>query len=1026
MHQGPQLTLDRARRVLEERIRPAVHADAVPFTVESVQLPGEPEEARVAAARAHLPYTVGDPWGPAWGTTWFRLQADVPERFAGHRLEAVIDLGFETSKPGFQAEGLVLTDHLEPIKAVNPRNQWVPITDAAVAGERVVLRIEAASNPVMLDESALFQPTDQGDRLTASPSPLYRVARMDLTRPDPEVAELAADVDVALELASTLGETPRKLQLLAALDDALSALDLLAIPETAARARGLLAPALHVEAAESTHRLAAIGHSHIDTAWLWPLRETRRKVARTVSSMTTLLKEHPEFRYGMSSAQQYAWLKQDQPALWERVKDAVAEGRFEPLGGMWVESDTVMPSGESMVRQFLHGQRFFEAEFGKWSRGVWLPDSFGYSPALPQLMLRAGFEWFFTQKISWNQVNRFPHHTFEWEGIDGSRILTHFPPMDTYDAELNGVELERAQRQFGEAGRASSSVAPVGWGDGGGGTTREMLGRARRLQNLDGAPRVEWVSPDAFFETTRAELPQPPVWVGELYLELHRAVTTSQHHTKQGNRRAEHLLVEAEWWATAATVRCGAVYPYQELEELWRVVLTHQFHDILPGTAIAWVHREAKQTYAQITARIQQLIDSALETVLGEGDTALLANPTAFAHHGVAPGAVAVAAGNAARDTVSVERQDGDTILANGLVSFTFDAAGLITHAVDLSTGRDYSVQGRPGNLFQLHQDFPNRWDGWDVDSFYRDTVTDLVQLESLDVVAPDAPDAPDAAATVVLRRRFGESSLTQRLTLKPGERSLHVEQETDWRERERFLKLSFPLSVWAREATAETQYGFHHRPTHTNTSWEAAKFETSTQRWVLVGDRDGAVALANDSSHGFDVTRDMDHGAITTLRLSVLRAPRYPDPLTDLGVHRHTYALALGVDELDATELGQRLNSRPRTVSGAAGVAPLVTVSGVGVLLDAVKLAEDQSGDLVVRVHEARGRTTVATISVDAAATSVRSVEEVTLLEEPVGAAPGVAVAGLPGDAVAQQTEGGVTVALTPFSVRTFRFRLS
>jgi alpha-mannosidase len=1045
VHQRPQLTLDRARRVLNERIRPAIHADAVAFTVERVQLPGEPEPAHVAAARAHEPYTVGEAWGPAWGTTWFHLSATIPERFAGRRLEAVIDLGFETSKPGFQAEGLVLTEDLTPIKAVNPRNQWVPITDSAVAGERVALRIEAASNPVILDEADLFRPTERGDILTAGPEPLYRVARMDLTRPETEVAELAADVDVALELAATLGQTPRRLQLLAALDDALSALDLHDLPGTATAARDVLAPALAVGSAESTHRLAAIGHSHIDTAWLWPLRETRRKVARTVSSMTTLLKDDPAFRYGMSSAQQYAWLKQDQPALWERVKEAVAEGRFEPLGGMWVESDTVMPSGESMVRQFLHGQRFFEAEFGKRSKGVWLPDSFGYSPALPQLMLRAGFEWFFTQKISWNQVNRFPHHTFAWEGIDGSRILTHFPPMDTYDAELNGMELERAQRQFGEGGRASSSVAPVGWGDGGGGTTREMLARARRLKDLDGAPRVEWVSPDTFFETTRAELPQPPVWVGELYLELHRAVTTSQHHTKQGNRRAEHLLVEAEWWATAATVRTGAAYPYEELEELWRVVLTHQFHDILPGTSIAWVHREARQTYAEVVERIQALIETAVRTVTGDGEAVLLANPTSFVQRGVAPGSIGVpepgpgphleaalgAGGTAAlgeadalgghTPSCTVHTRGAETILSNGLVSFTFDEAGLITHAVDLGTGRDYAVPGRPGNLFQLHQDVPNRWDGWDVDSFYRDTVTDLVGLDSFEV------QEADGAAAVILTRRFGDSRLTQRLTLAPGERALHVEQETDWQERERFLKLAFPLSLWARETTAETQYGFHQRPTHTNTSWEAAKFETSTQRWVLVGDRDGAVALANESSHGFDVTRDMDASSVTTLRLSVLRAPRYPDPETDLGVHRHVYALGLGVDELGATELGQRLNARPHQVTGAAGVAPLVAVSGDGVLLDAVKLAEDRSGDLIVRVHEARGRLASAEVTVEA---TVAAVHEVSLLEEPVGSRPvgsrpDSGTGPLPADAPPRFDQGRVRVDMTPFSVRTFRFRL-
>jgi alpha-mannosidase len=303
--------------------------------------------------------------------------------------------------------------------------------------------------------------------------------------------------------------------------------------------------------------------------------------------MTDLISQTDDFLYGMSSAQQYEWIKEHRPEVFERVKQAVADGRFVPLGGMWVESDTVMPSGESLVRQFLYGQRFFEQEFGVRCHGVWLPDSFGYSPALPGLIRRAGFDWFFTQKISWNQVNTFPHHTFLWEGIDGSRVLSHFPPMDTYNAQLSGLELAKASRQFRESRLATGSIAPVGWGDGGGGTTREMTGTAARVADLEGSAKVRWRHPDEFFEQVRAELPHPPVWVGELYLELHRATLTSQHKTKQGNRRTEHLLVEAELWAATAAVRTGTAYPHDELDALWQQVLLQQFHDILPGTSIA-------------------------------------------------------------------------------------------------------------------------------------------------------------------------------------------------------------------------------------------------------------------------------------------------------------------------------------------------------------------------------------------------------------------------------------------------------
>lgn len=1019
MHDETTLTTRRARRVFFERILPQCYGASVEFSIEACELPGEPIPIAEGPGLDFQPFQAGSPWGPPWATTWFHVRATLPPEWAGQRVEALMDLGFERDRPGFQCEAMVMRPDLTPVKAINPRNQSVPITDSAQGGEQIEFYLEAASNPVILDDLP-FIPTQQGDLSTASRHPIYTLRTIELRVVNQEVWELAQDVDLLLHQFPHLPQGHRQGLVLQALDGAMTALDLKDIPGTAAAARAVLRPVLDARGPESAHRISAIGHSHIDSAWLWPLRETKRKAARTVSSMTDLLERYPEFRYGMSSAQQYAWVKEHYPAVWERLKAAVAEGRFEPLGGMWVESDTVMPSGESMVRQFLQGQLFFEKEFGKRSRGVWLPDSFGYSPALPQLIRRAGFEWFFTQKISWNQVNTFPHHSFDWEGIDGSRVFTHFPPMDTYNAELSGDELAKAERQFREHRMASGSLAPVGWGDGGGGTTREMITRAARLRDLDGSPRVEWESPDVFFDRAKAEMPHPPVWVGELYLELHRAVTTSQHKTKQGNRRSEHLLVEAEWWATAAWLRTGAEYPHEELQELWRIVLTHQFHDILPGTSIAWVHREAVGTYADVVARLESIIAASLTALVGEGNLALNANPASFTERGALPGGVAEATARVAEASASppghavsddaadaTVRESADAVvLSNAVAEFTFDRQGLLLHAVDLSTGRDYSVPGRPGNLFQLHEDFPNEWDAWDVDRFYRDSVQDLTHVAEL------RHEVKDGVATLFLTRSFGESTLSQRLSLAPGERTLRVAQETDWRQTEQFLKLAFPLAIWAQDAVAETQFGFHRRATHTNTSWENAKFETSTQRWVLIADRDGAAALANESSHGFDVTRDVleQAGMITTLRLSVLRAPRYPDPETDHGVHTHEYALQLGSTELSATRLGQSLNARQRTLTGARAVEPLVTVEGEGVLLDAVKPAEDRSGDLIVRLHEAGGGHTAAAVRVDVPFVSVA---EVSLLEDAAG--PDLPV-----------PDGAVRLGLTPFSVRTLRFRLA
>lgn len=1012
MHDDPSLTIARATRVLAERIRPAIHQQSVAMDVAAHQLPGEPISPLAALSLEYTPHRVGSTWGPAWGTTWFRIRGQVPVQWAGSRVEMLIDLGFDPSMTGFQCEGLVYRGDGSTVKSINPRNQWIPVTDSALGGETFEFFIEAASNPILLDHHP-FLPTQQGDILTSSPDPLYTTARMDLAIFHADVYELAADVEVLLGLQAELPTGPRRMKIIKGIEAALDVLDLQDISCTAVGARSILEPLLASPAGASEHVLSAIGHAHIDSAWLWPIRETVRKVARTVSSVLELLETDPEFIFGMSSAQQYKWLKEQYPDLYERVKDAVAQGRLVPLGGMWVESDTVMPSGESLVRQFLYGQNFFRQEFGIHCKGAWLPDSFGYSAAMPQLMHRAGFDWFFTQKISWNQRNAFPHHTFEWEGIDGSRVLTHFPPMDTYSSQLSAREVALASSQFSESGTVSGSIAPVGWGDGGGGTTREMASAASRLKSLEGSPRVRWERPDDFYQRTRAELPVPPVWVGELYLELHRGTLTSQHRTKAGNRVSEHLLVEAELWAATAAVRTGASYPYEELDSLWEKVLLHQFHDILPGTSIAWVHREVVAEYDRIIAATEELITTAVAALVGPGETPLSLNPTPYAHGNVPPGGVRPAVAQESDDhaVTAIPNSDGYT-LENGLVSVHISAQGLITSAVDLATGREAMAPGQPGNLLQLHQDFPNKWDAWDIDAFYRNNVTELRDLDSMSFTRDS-----DGSARVSLKRSFSKSSLAQELVLSPGSRMLSISQQTQWNETEKFLKVAFPLDIRAEHSTAETQFGYLRRPTHVNTSWEAAKFETSMHRFVLLEEPGFGTALINNSSYGYDVTRDAcDSRVTTTVRLSLLRAPRFPDPRTDQGPQLHHYGLLIGADIASATEAGIAMNIAQRTVAGGHGFDPLVELSGAGLLLSSVKLAIDRSGDVVIRIYEALGRRASGVLRFNA---EVAEIMTASLLEDPLPHASGV-----------EKNEAGrntnaLELNLGAFEIRTLRVRL-
>ncbi|MFI6801149.1 alpha-mannosidase [Streptosporangium canum] len=1002
MHDDRELVENRLKRVLDERIRPAVYPASVPLDVAVWHAPGEPVPVAEGLAAAPSPIAAGDAWGAPWGTSWFTVTGTVPADWAGRTVEAILDLGFDENMPGFQCEGLVYRPDGSPVKGLNPRNQWVRVGAPVQGGEEVRLHIEAASNPVILDYHP-FLPTKLGDKATAGSEPQYRLARMDLAIFDETVWQLVVDLEVLGELMAELPvDGARRWELLRAVERALDAIDLQDVNGTAAAARAELAGVLATPAAPSAHRISAVGHAHIDSAWLWPLRETVRKVARTTSNMTALLEDEPEFVFAMSQAQQWAWIKEHRPEVWARVVKAVSEGRFVPTGGMWVESDTNMPGSEAMARQFVHGKRFFLDEFGVENEEAWLPDTFGFAAGLPQIIKAAGSKRLLTQKISWSQINKFPHHTFLWEGIDGTRIFTHFPPVDTYNCSMKGSEIAHAARNFKDKGVARHSLAPTGWGDGGGGTTREMIAKAARLRDLEGSATVVWETPAEFFAKAEAEYAAPPVWVGELYLELHRATLTSQAKTKQGNRRSESLLREAELWAATAAVRTGSEYPHERLDRIWKTVLLHQFHDILPGSSIAWVHREAEKTYAAVAAELNEIIDGAQRALAGNpGSGELVFNAAPHTRRGVpAGGAAAVPAPAPAAELRT--RGEGGYVLDDGLLRVEVDGRGLVVSAYDLRAEREAVAPGQAANLLQIHPDFPNMWDAWDVDQFYRNTVTDLVDADEV------APGGEPGSVRVV--RLFGASRVTQVLTVEAGR--LDIRTEVDWHETEKFLKLAFPLDVHADRYASESQYGHAFRATHTNTSWEAAKFEACNHKFVHLQEPDWGVALVTDSTYGHDLTRTVrtsDSGTTTTLRVSLLRAPRFPDPETDQGLHRFRHALVPGAAIGDAVREGWFLNLPERRVPGDASVAPLVTVDDDAVVVTAVKLADDGSGDVVVRFHESRGGRARARVSTGFAATGVAVTD---LLERPLtDAAP------------PDLTDGSVAVALRPFELVTLRF---
>ncbi|AOT03528.1 alpha-mannosidase [Arthrobacter sp. U41] len=1005
MHDDRRLTEVRLDRFVRERIVPAVYPRSVPLTLSSWDVPDEPVPALEALKQQFTPQEHGAAWGRPWSTKWLRLQGQVPDAWgtaADTSVEIIVDLGFSGDLPGFQCEGIAWRPDGTIVKAISPRNQYIPLKLLG-SGMSVDFYVEAAANPD-LSQGWTFAATPYGDKATSGNEPKYRLGRILIAELNQTVWELQQDIWTLNGLMHELPmELPRRHEILRALERMLDVMDPDDVPGTAGAGREALAGVLARPAYASAHHLLATGHAHIDSAWLWPVRETIRKCARTFSNVVALMDEDPGFVFSCSSAQQLDWIKELYPELFGRIREKVKTGQFVLVGGMWVESDTNMPGGEAIARQFLEGKSFFLAEFGVECEEAWLPDTFGYSAAMPQIVKSAGSKWFLTQKISWNQVNRMPHHSFNWEGIDGTRVFTHFPPVDSYSSELSGRELAHAERNYRDHGRGTTSLVPFGYGDGGGGPTREMLAAARRTADLEGSPKVELGSAATFFARAEAEYEALPVWVGEMYLELHRGTYTSQARTKLGNRRSEHLLREAELWCATAAVRTGFSYPAAELKRLWRLVLLQQFHDILPGSSIAWVHQDAERNYAAVGSQLEAIIADAAGALLGAGDTDFLLNAAPHRRAGVAP--LGAAEPVIAGQPVLATEEGGGFILDNGIIRAVINAEGLLESLVDYASGRDAIAPGQYGNLLELHRDTPNEWDAWDIDAFYRRNVVRLTAARSL------AVERSGRDAAVVVERLAGASAVTQRISLEAGAGSLAISTAVDWQESEKLLKLGFALDVRADRSASETQFGHVFRPTHLNTSWEAAKFEICAHRWIHVAEPGYGVAVSNSSTYGHDVTRNIredDGGTTTTVRLSLLRAPKFPDPGADRGRHELNVTIRPGASIADAVEEGYRTNLAPRVLTGAHGAEPLLTVSNPALVVEAVKLAEDGSGDVIVRIYESLGERSAGIVGANFA---VRGVHSVDLLER-AAAAPGVTAAG-----------DSAELALRPFQLVTLRF---
>jgi alpha-mannosidase len=933
---------DRARIAqVGERIRALVYAERRAPDRLLVAGPVGRIPVEQAAGLAYRPAALGAQFGPAWSTFWFDLAATVPPEWEGSRVDLLFVSHSEATlwMDGRPVQGLNTSRH-------GPRPDAM-LRERAAAEERIEARIELACSGKFGQLEPVYE--------TVEPVVLDRCQ---IARFDPQAWDLHHDFDVLRRLEadahngldpSWAGELGRELNRVCNVfrDDDRA---------TWEAAGEILAGLLGRRNAAVVHELSAIGHGHIDTIWLWPLAETHRKLVRTFSSQTAYMERYPEFRFCCSQAYHYDWVRRNAPDLDARIRHRVGTGQWVPVGGTWVEPDCNIPAGESLVRQFLIGQRYFARELGRRHRVFWNPDVFGYNGQLPQIMRGAGIDRFLTQKLSWNRFNRPPHQTFDWEGIDGSRVLAHFPPADTYNAEAEIGEIRSGAREYRDHAYSRRSLLVFGYGDGGGGPTPAMLETLRRVRDLQGVPRTAMTTPDAFFDALDADAADRPVLVGELYFEYHRGTYTTQAAVKRTNRECERALHDAELLAAVAGRLDGGGPPRAALAEAWELLLLNQFHDVLPGSSIGEVYERAAADHARVAAICARVSGDAVARLVTDGPGVTPLNTLAAARAEVAeapdgrlawveapacgPGVCAQAPGS-----VAAGEADGAIVLENDRLRATIGADGLLRSLVDLGTGRE--ALSDPGNRLQLYDDRPVANDAWDVDPFHLETVTDVPAASSLALLRADG-----LRAEVEIRWRFGHaSSMRQVVRLDAGSPRLEFRCEADWHERHRLLKVLFPVAVRAANATYQMQFGHTERPTHYTTSHDEARFEVPGHRFADLSEHGFGVALLTDCKYGYSTYENR-------MRISLLRSPTYPDPEADIGGHRFAYAVmphAGGWRDAGVVAEAARFETPLRWAPGSAPAGSWFAVDDANLVLDTVKPAED-SDALVLRLYEAHG----------------------------------------------------------------------
>ena len=976
-------------------IRPLIHRQRVGLEPFHYQKLASPQEA--VPLQADTKDWPPIPWDTYWGEwfTDFALASSfkIPSSWQGTQVELYLPLG--ESGDFSHPEAMVYVDGVA-LAACDRHHQEIVVPAELCDGKS--------------HELLLHGWTGLGGYRVGVPGQKLFMKECQLVQPDAPTRELITVAQLGLRVIAELhDDDPVKGQLLNHLNEAIIALD----------TRDPLADAFYASVPTALERLKAgiaesgaplnvdiiaVGHAHIDVAWLWTLAHTRHKTARTFKTALNLMQEFPDYHFSQSQAQLYQYIEEDHPEMFAAIGERIKEGRWEVMGGTWVEPDCNAIGAESLARQFLLGIQYFRERFGDAGTPVlWLPDTFGYAWSLPQLIREAGFKSFVTHKMSWNQYNRMPFQSLNWQGLDGSQVLTHFlttpgtnsllPYWTTYNGDLSPEEIMGTWKLYQQKESHTELITAYGYGDGGGGPTREMLMSLPHLSEHPGMPRTRAGTVREFLEGLEQKTSMLPVWNGEFYLEYHRGTYTSQSRTKRNNRKSEFLLHDAEFLASYAALLTSFDYPKVAIDRAWQLVCLNQFHDILPGSSIGPVYEDADRDYAEVKELALQVSEASLKALAEVLDTAYLAvNPTSFAglRYAILPDSLpadqALSSAEAelsmqsvtegtlveipvaaysltplklspktmnAYSDLRISQTETGVVMENAHLQLSINRQGQLSHIYDKAFQRQVLSSAQAGNVFQLFEDRPMNYDAWDIDQYFDDKCWQPDEVSEFSII-----EKGPLRVGLEFSCRIMNSTLRQRIYLYRDSRRIDFDTKLDWHEHHMLLKVAFPVNILSTTATYDIQWGNVERPTHQNTSWDWARFETCAYKWVDLSEADYGVSLLNDCKHGHDV-RD------NTLRLTLHKSATLPDPNADQGEHHFRYSLLPHGGDWRSATIPQAYDlnnpvilraAHPGVDTEPAAAKSLLSTDSENVIIETVKQAEDGQG-MIVRLYESHRR---------------------------------------------------------------------